>query len=36
LAGAGFVDIKAVKIWGGVKDRAPDADDPQVAFECRR
>ena len=36
LAGAGFVDIKTVKIWGGVEDRAPDADDPQVAFECRR
>jgi len=36
LAGAGFVDIKPVKIWGGVEDRAPDPGDPQLAFECRR
>jgi SAM-dependent methyltransferase len=36
LAKSGFADIKPVKIWGSVEDRAPDPDDPQVAFECRR
>lgn len=36
LAEAGFLDIKPVKLWGGVEDRVPDPDDPQLAFECRR
>ena len=36
LAEAGFLDIKPVKLWGGVEERPPDPGDPQIAFECRR
>jgi SAM-dependent methyltransferase len=33
LEGAGFVDVKALKAF---EQRAPDADDEGVVFECRR
>jgi SAM-dependent methyltransferase len=36
LAQAGFVDVRCIKIWGGVADRTPEEDDPQAAFECYR
>jgi SAM-dependent methyltransferase len=33
LEGAGFVDVKALKAF---EQRAPDADDEGLVFECRR